>query len=276
MTTKFFYIVCTAFALISCRGTKETQGDRNLPNIKTAELLGMMEGKELKCDWMSLKYDVVIKSDGLDDSFKMYVRLKQDSVIWISATYYAVEVARFLLTPDSVQFMDRKNNEYYQGEYDYAEERFGISANFEMLQSLILANAINMLTIEAEDEKIRTSRDDGFYYLSIMRKGQVRRAFRREEENTDNTNINLGLWIEPKNFRVAESIITDFDSERTLKATYSDYQKVCNSSFPYLTEYVATSANEQFEVKTSVIKLSSGKKVSLSFTIPDKYEKLAP
>jgi hypothetical protein len=46
--------------------------------------------------------------------------------------------------------------------------------------------------------------------------------------------------------------------------------------FPKNIEFVAESPNEQATVNTSVIKLTTGKKVSVSFTIPDKYEPLVP
>lgn len=261
--------------IMSCSRSKEVTEGRKLPNMKTEEILAAMSENEINCDWMSLKYEVEVKTSDFDDSFKMYIRLRQDSAIWVSATYYAVEVARFLFTPDSVKFMDRKNNQYYVGGYEYITERFQIGASYEVLQSLILANTVSLLEAEGDKEKIRSYEQDGNYFLSYLRKGQLRRAMKKEEVDED-IDLNIGLWIEPDHFRMDKTSINDFESGRTLTATYSDYQEACNSFYPYTTEYVAISANEQAEVKTSVMKLSSGKKVSLSFTIPDKYEALAP
>jgi hypothetical protein len=260
---------------VSCRGNKEVTERRKLPNLKTEEILNLMSENEIKCDWMSLKYEVEVKTSDFDDSFKMYIRLRQDSAIWVSATYYAVEVARFLFTPDSVKFMDRKNNQYYVGGYDYITERFQIGASYEVLQSLILANTVSLLRAEGDQEKIRSYEQDGSYFLSYLRKGQLRRALKKDDVDED-MDLNIGLWIEPDHYRMDKTSINDFESNRTLTATYSNYKEACNSFYPYTTEYVAISANEQAEVKTSVMKLSSGKKVSLSFTIPDKYEALAP
>ncbi len=271
----YIFIATVLLGFASCKGNKETLADNNVPNRKTDELLALMSDNEIKCDWLSIKYDVELKTSKIDDSFKMYVRMKQDSAIWVSATYYAVEVARFLFTPDSVKFMDRKNNQYYIGKYDYISERFEVEANFKMVQALILANSIDILNIESEDDKIKSSRNDGNYYLSVLRKGQLRRAMRRDEEKKD-TDLGISVWVKPDNFRIHKTVIADFDSDRSITATFAEYEKTCNSYFPKKVSYIAISANEQAEVKTSAMKVTPDKKVSLSFTIPEKYEPLVP
>ena len=277
MTKSILYILI-AFGMVaisSCKGSKETLADHSFPNRKTDELLELMKVNEINCDWLSVKYDVELKTPKIDDSFKMYVRMKKDSAIWVSATYYAVEVARFLFTPDSVKFMDRKNNQYYLGAYDYVSERFQVEANFDVIQSLILANSVEILKDESEDEKMKSSKSDGNYYLSVLRKGQLRRALKRDEIKKD-LDLGISVWVKPDNFRLHKTTIADFESDRSITAEFSEYEKTCNSYFPKKVSYIAISANEQAEVKTSAMKVTPDKKVSLSFTIPEKYEPLVP
>jgi len=252
-------------ALSSCKGTKETQADHNFPNRKTSEVLALMQENEINCQWLSIKYDVDIKTPKVDDSFKMYVRLRKDSAIWISATYYAVEVARFLFTPDTVKFMDRKNNQYYTGGYEYISERFQVNADFHVIQSLILANSVDILKDES----------DGSYYLSVLRKGQLRRALKRDEVKKD-LDLGISVWVKPDHFRLHKTTIADFESDRSITAMFSEYEPMCNSYFAKKVNYIAKSANEQAQVKTSAMKVTPDKKVSLSFTIPEKYESLVP
>ena len=273
---KYLIVVAIAVVLLAgCKSTRETAGDRSVPHRKTEEILGLMNENELNCEWLSIKYDVEIESEKFEDSFKMYIRMKQDSVIWISATYYSVEVARFLFLPDTVKFMDRKNNKYYVGDYDYIQERFKVEVNFEILESLLLSNSIKLLVIEAEEGKIRSTKDGGEYYLSFLKKGQLRRALRKEGEDTD-LDLDIGLWVDPNGFRLTKTSIIDLESGRSLLGEYADYKEVCNSAFPNTTLYTMQTANEQAKVKTSVMKITTGKEVSLSFTIPEKYETLVP
>lgn len=271
-----FYIVLLVFSTMwSCKSSRNTEiGDRErLPNKKTNEIVESLRENDLVCDWMSIKYEVEIKTNKIDDSFKLYARLKQDSVIWISATYYAVEIGRFLFTPDSVKYIDRRNNKFFVGGYEYISKTFMIEADFHTLQSLILGNGYAF--VDNTDEKLRSSEDMGMYTLSLLSKGQLRR-YERGEELPKDLGLVISLWVNPEDYRLARAEVLDVVEERRLTATYSEFENHCNTSFPRKTEFVAISPNEQATVNTSVIKLSTGKKVSVSFTIPDKYEPMVP
>lgn len=263
--------------LASCSRTRDVQGERTVPARKTAELVEAVKQAELDCGWISLKYDVEVKMDKFDDSFKMYVRMNQDSVIWVSATYYAVEVARFLFTPDTVKYMNRKTYQYYIGDYQYVNDKFNVDMNFNMLQDLILGNSASLLMFDDEEDvqKLRSSRRDGAYYLSFLRKGQVRRALKKDDGYPEDMTLNVGLWIDAKTMRASKTEITEFDADRQVRAEYSDFQKACNSYFPYTVRFESVVENEHAKVKTSVLKLSTDKPQSLSFTIPEKYERIA-
>jgi hypothetical protein len=268
-------IICAFVGLASCKSGRDAAGGNKnkLPNIKTSALIDSLQAHDLDCDWMSIKYDVKIKTSKIDDSFKLYVRLKQDSVIWISATYYAVEIGRFLFTPDSVKYIDRRNNKFYAGGYEYITDKFMIEADFSTLQSLILANGSAF--VENTQEKLRSSEDEGAYTISFLRKGQLKRAAKKEEFKKP-IDLSVSLWVNPKWFRLNKANIRDYNEKRSLTATYSNLEKQCNSMFPKNIEFIAESPNEQATVNTSVIKITTGKKVNVSFTIPDKYEPLVP
>ncbi|MCO4805491.1 MAG: DUF4292 domain-containing protein [Flavobacteriales bacterium] len=267
--------LCFTLCMVGCKSNRATQtgGKDNLPNLKTAELVDSLRANDLHCDWMSIKYDVEIKTSKVDDSFKLYARIKQDSVIWISATYYAVEIARFLFTPDSVKYMDRRNNQFYIGGYDYLTNKFMIHADFGTLQSLITGNGASIIDHTAG--KVRSAEGDGLYNLTFLNKGQMRRAMRLEEMRKP-VELVVKIGLNPKTFRLSKASIMAVEDQRTLTATYSDYEDHCNSSYPKSIQFLAESANEQATVNTSVMKISTNKKVSVSFTIPEKYEALVP
>jgi hypothetical protein len=258
----------------SCKSSREaTAGAADLPNRKTAELVELLKSSDQKCDWTNIKYYVEIKTNKIDDSFKLYVRSRLDSAIWVSATYYAVEVARFLFTPDSVKFMDRRNNQYYVGGYEYITNTFMVDADFWTLQDLIMGNGSAF--VDSRDEKLYSSENDGSYKISYFKDSQIRRAMKKDE-NKGVSDLAVSLVLDPSSFRVETTTILDIEDERSLTVNYSNHKPLCETTHPHTTIFSAESPNEQATVKTSIIKISSGKRVSLSFTIPDKYEPLAP
>lgn len=274
--SKLFTIFLVGLVLLgvlsSCKSTRVAERSKNIPNRKGEEIIDSVKQHALRLEWISIKMDVEFKTPKISDSFKMYVRMKSDSAIWVSATYYAVEIARFLFTPDSVKYMDRKNNQYYVGGYEYLQHLFQVEANFDMLQSLILANAPSM---DGAEEKVRSARDNGYYFLSFLRKGQLRRAQRKDELRKD-LDLVISLWINPETYRIDHMSLEDFEDDRTLSAFYSDFQAAANSSYPHKHRFLLDTGNEQVDVNTSVMKVSINNPVSLSFSIPSKYEKLVP
>lgn len=270
---RLFLLVIGCLLFVSCKRTKDVAGTKHIPNRKTDDIVQLMRANELKCDWVSVKWEVEIKTNKVEDSFKMYARVRKDSVVWISATYYSVEIARFLFTPDSVRYMDRKNNQYYVGDYSYITNQYNIEANFDILQSLILANALPL--VASDQERLRGSKDDGNYLLSYLKKGQLKRAMKKEEASKE-IDLIVSLWVDPEAFRLSKTSLYDPSKGRTLTAQYSEFEDACNSAYPKITEYRLDTPDEQAIVKTSVMKLTTNKEVSLSFTIPDKYEPLTP
>ncbi|GAB5538132.1 MAG: hypothetical protein Salg2KO_02350 [Salibacteraceae bacterium] len=259
----------------SCKSSRDAaaMSRDHLPNRTAAEISDSLALHDLQCDWLSIKYEVEIKTSKIDDSFKLYARIRRDSAIWISATYYAVEIGRFLFTPDTVMYMDRKNNQFYVGNYDYITNRFQIESDFKTLQALILGNGKPFL--DQPNDKLHVSKGNDGYKLSYLKDGQIKRALRKEESKNP-IDLNVSLIVDPESFRVQTTSILDIEDDRSLTAIYSNQTDQCNSNYPETIVFQALSANEQATVKTSVIKITTGKPVSLSFTIPEKYEPLAP
>lgn len=86
-----------------------------------------------------IKYD-----DGIKDiSGTANVRMAFDSIIWVSITPgLGVEVARLLITEDSVYFMDRINKKYMVLGYEQMSKVYQFDVDYGMIQSLILGNLI--------------------------------------------------------------------------------------------------------------------------------------
>jgi hypothetical protein len=267
--------LCSLMLLASCGSNRQINaGHTRIPNLKTEEILDSLKANQLRCNWLSIKYDVEIKTPKIDDSFKAYVRMKRDSAIWISATYYSVEIARFLITPDTVRYMDRRNKNFYVGDYSFLSDLLLFDANYNLIQNIILGNSDALISL---DNKVKSSKEKGQYLISFLKKGQLRRAIRKEERKDDyEIEVVVSLLVNPDIFRVNQTSLTDFTDDRSITVNYEKQEPTCNSYYPHVIKILAKSENEQAEVKTSVIKLTSGKKVSLSFTIPEKYEPLVP
>jgi hypothetical protein len=68
------------------------------------------------------------------------IRMKKDSIIWLSVTGVGLEVARGIITPDSIVFMDKIHKDYFVFNYEQLSKQYNFDLNFALLQSVIIGN----------------------------------------------------------------------------------------------------------------------------------------
>jgi len=69
--------------------------------------------------------------------FKGTLRMKTDSVIWVSITGLGFEAARILMRQDSVFVLNKLEKEVFIGDYTIFEQHFGLPINFSMAQKVL-------------------------------------------------------------------------------------------------------------------------------------------
>ncbi|MDR1846884.1 MAG: DUF4292 domain-containing protein [Bacteroidales bacterium] len=70
--------------------------------------------------------------------FRGTLRLQKDSVLWVSVTGFGFEVARLLMTQDSVFAVNKVEKEAVIGDYTAFERHFGMSLTFSIVQKVLL------------------------------------------------------------------------------------------------------------------------------------------
>lgn len=91
----------------------------------------------------------------------------QDSAAWVSIVpALGIEVARVLLTPDSLKMMDKVNDQFFLGDTAAARMKFGLQPSLSLLQQALLGRPIGL----APSEKYRSDREEGMYVLQPARR----------------------------------------------------------------------------------------------------------
>ena len=71
------------------------------------------------------------------------IRIKKGEAIWASVTYIAgVEVARAMITPDSLKIMDRINNEYIKKSFNYLHKFSNDEIDYNALEAVLVGNCL--------------------------------------------------------------------------------------------------------------------------------------
>ncbi len=119
--------------------------------VEAAPLLGpdtafagkLISTKKIHYTTFQCKAKMHFESETEKQNFNIHFRIKKDSVIWASINAPIIgEVARALITPDSVKAFERLNKKQYLYSYKDIQKLINLEVDFHTLQELILGNAI--------------------------------------------------------------------------------------------------------------------------------------
>ena len=96
----------------SCHSSKELTSEvRN--QVRPENMFQRLEKNSFKFDEMSAKLSVKYTADDKTTSFKAMLKIKKDSIIWISLKVGMVEVARVAILQDTIKMLMRTESKYF-------------------------------------------------------------------------------------------------------------------------------------------------------------------
>lgn len=264
----FLLVLISLFACKSRQKTVTTDFGR-IKHISDKNLIDSLENNEFQFNVLSAKASVKFIDDK-ETSFKAHIRVKKDSAIWVSITpLLGIEMARVLITKDSVMFLNRIDKQYFVGTFDYINNKFGTDLDYQMLEAVIVGNSIEF---EKEEKDIITNVDKKkhAYYISTEKKRKVRKDLKKDKNKLKE--LTQAIWLSPETFKIIELVISTPKSDHSLVSKYSDFIELENNSFPQKID-VTLISEKTVNILIDYSKVSIEKEdISFIFKIPAKYE----
>jgi hypothetical protein len=214
---------------------------------------------EIDFTYLTAKSKLSFKSKTQDISnASLSIRVRKDSLIWISISKIGIEAVRALITRDSVTLMDRLERQYAVYDFPSLSRQFNFEMNYDLLQALIVGN---LPLPKRPAQKIKNERD---YLLLRQNAGKVL------VEN----------YIGEEDRKLKRLMVTEQPTRNALRLDYEDFQTLNNFVFPYsslVTLDYTSQTDGQFyqtliQVKHNKVELVE-KNPGFPFTIPTKYLK---
>jgi hypothetical protein len=254
-------IVLAGFAITGCKTRKVVAvKPSGLSDLTLEEVIRRADMVQVSFPEVAIKAKVSFKVDKREDSFKMNIRLKRDSIIWMSATYYNMEVARFILTPDTLKMVDRHNRQFYLGDYRFLLEKYETPFNFKALQSILLGNSFDL----SNCEKTRIHSSRGKYILSGLS------TTPRATEFGDLMQV-FASWIDGETYKVSRLRIYEYKGKRSFSADFEDFREVSGLSIPHRIVYDIAGDNK-IELVSEYLRIDTVEGQTYPFSIDPKYE----
>jgi hypothetical protein len=146
MNRFFAALFFSLLALVSCKSTRVVTAVAAPPPAKTDASLAILDSlraHSFQFEWLSAKAKVQVNNKGEKTDFTAHLRMKKDSAIWISISpALGVEVARLLMTKDSIGVIDRLNKKRFTRGYDFFNAYTSLPVNFFEFQNLVTGDPL--------------------------------------------------------------------------------------------------------------------------------------
>jgi Domain of unknown function (DUF4292) len=170
---------------------------------------------EIDFTYLKAKSKIAIIKDGKTDNVGANIRIKKDSIIWLSVTYGVFgEVARALITRDSafISAINQKNlkREYHKYSFEELSQEYNFDLNFNIIQSAIIGS-------QPIKKKYKLSKDKGFFLLK-QKEGRV---------TIDN-------YVGEVDRKLRKVMLEDeLPTKRKMTLDFEDFTKLNQYIFPY-------------------------------------------
>ena len=261
----FLLCLATIIVFVSCSPARKVM-KAPIKEEGADFLFDKLKEKELKFDWFSAKFSADYSNKGKKNSFSGQIRIRKDSLIWISLTpMLGIEAVRLMISQDSVKLMNRINDTYFIGDYEYVNRFLNTNIDYDLLQAILLGNDLQFY----EGGKFRASIDRGEYKLSTGERHKLRKFVRNSQENLKVFIQNI--WLDPENFKISHVEVKEIRRDNIkLESSYDEFEMVQGQLFPRKMNYIILAENT-IKVKADFSKMVIDVPMQFPFKIPASY-----
>ena len=244
------------------------QGRCRLPYKTAKALTKHIKENELNYSWISAKADVETTIDGEDHNLDIRVKGRKDSALWISITAVGlIDVAKILITRDSVKMVVYIKKQYFKGDFNYINQLLNADLDFDLIQAALFGNSADF---DDDDNKLKPviDRENCHYLLSTERK----RKLRRITSGQDSLKRSLQtMTLNPETFKILKNEFEDATTNRSFHASYANFVTK-DSAFAPRNVNIEIKAQKKVSVKINYVRIDLNQPQKLTLNIPKNYE----
>lgn len=167
--------------------------------------------QEIDFEYFHGKARLNFKDNTKEREVKAHIRIRKDSVIWMTFTVIGVQGGKALINKDSITIVSSLNKEYYVFDYKELSKRFNFNIDFYVIQAAMLGNLI--IPKHSVDNVLEEDK------------------FNRLLQSQGSVSIKNFINKDTKKLEMVE--LNETTSNNLLKLDYSDFQPVGDKLFPY-------------------------------------------
>jgi hypothetical protein len=264
------FVTCCFLALSSCRSTKKIQTamtkkdtavnvlPANNPHADSIrfmdETMAKLNKNRIEFETFSGKINADYQgTDGKKYDVNVFVRMKKDSIIWLSVNgALGIEGMRVLIDKDSVRILNKLDKEYQVRSMEYLQEVAALPLDLRSMQELIIGNPVFL------DSSVLSYRLEG-ENISLLSEGNWFRHL---------------ITLHANDHVVLHSKLDDLDIKRN-RTCFLNYNDYVNGGQGYFStsRIISVTEKSKLDVKLSFKQFQFNEMLTYPFSIPKNYSR---
>ena len=211
---------------------------------------------KISYEWISYQMKISLEKEEEKLAFQCYFVNRIDSIIYLNLNRSGIELARVVLTADSVIYVNKLEHEYYAGDYSFLRRVFGFPLDFDMVQSLL--NGVDFKNFD--DSLHRVEEDGRLYYVAPQR------------SNHQGT-VSLMQTIEiGDGGHILDNDMTDLKTMRDFDIEYEDYTDI--DSVFFFTKFEVEMEADDVEMEAQLKNIRFNTPGPTAIRIPESFKEI--
>jgi hypothetical protein len=254
MLKKITYCFIILLAFTACKSKKIahiTKADKML----ISKVLSNYNDNSFNKNTLKATLKAKYKGKSSLPSVNASLRLEKDKVIWISLSKSIFSLGKLKITPNSVQFYNKLDRTYFDGDFSLLSDFLGTKVNFKQVQNIFLGEAI--FDLNKQDYKISTNNNN--YEIRPKKENKL---------------FQILFLLDAKNFKTSKQEIRQDKKSKLLSIKYNEYKKIDDIYFPKKVFILAEDNKNKNTVDISYKNVEFDLPLRFPFKIPKGYKEI--
>ncbi|MCF6350110.1 MAG: DUF4292 domain-containing protein [Flavobacteriaceae bacterium] len=255
MLKKTTYLFILIVFISSCKTKKNRTSDTNTSHMFTSKIIASYNNYSFNKKTIKATIKAKYKGKSSLPSVNVSLRIKKDEIIWVSISKSIFSLGKLKITPNRVQFYNKLQQEYFDGDFSLLSNFLGTEVNFKQVQKILLGEAI--FNLNEKDYTIKTKLNEYEFIPKIK-----------------NNLFDISFLLNATIFKINKQEIRQEKEKKLLSITYPEYKKIDDVYFPTAIFVLAEDSKNTNTIIIDYTNVVFNLDLSYPFKIPNGYKEI--
>ena len=249
-----YFLLLVVGALFSCKSKAILAEGKAKDALSSEAIISNHYHNKKEFSTLYIKSNAHYEDEKQSQRVTAEIKIKKDEIILISIRFIGITMAKALITPTKVQYYEKINNSFFEGDYSTLSRWLGSDLDFNKVQNMLLGEALDDL-------------NKGKFSANI-----VDQMFKLEDSTDVNTK--KSYFFESEKYLIKKQQISQIAQDRTLQIVYPNYSDINKIAMPtnIIIDAVQNKGTTNITIDYNTITFNED--LSFPYSVPEGYEQI--